>query len=275
MSFPAAVSLGLFLALPSSASPSGTQPSFDLTDAGRPMPAGTAVALIVATPGFAAPAYDTLVHALEAEGVDAWLLRLPLHAQGVDAAVTQALPLARRSLPTAPLALVGHGLGGTLAARAALVEPPDALALLGAPLAPPSSALVTWLASLPVPDDGLDLATVGTASWRGQPALPLLVGATLPPLQRVSATWLRDLQGWVARGDPIDLSAAAFPVWAGVGLLDEVAPAEVVRPHLGAHEFVRFGYLRLDLQSFDHAGLLAEQRPVNALARWVEQSLRR
>ena len=244
-----------------------------LRDAGRPMPAGTPVALVISTPGVAAPAYDALVEALEAEGLDAWLATFPVGAQDPDTIVARGIPAARQALPAAPLALVGHGPGGTLAARAALLDPPQALALLGAPLAPPTSALVRWLCAQPVPDDGLDLATV-QGTWADQPVLPLLLGAPPPPMERASAAWLRGLQAWAEGGAPVDLSAAAFPVWAGTGLLDEVAPAEGVRPWLGAGEHIRFGYLRLDPEAYDQAGLLREARPTVALARWVAARLR-
>ncbi|MCK6506583.1 hypothetical protein L6R53_24955 [Myxococcota bacterium] len=245
----------------------------ELVDAGRPMPAGTPIALIVATPGLATPAYGPLVAALEDEGLDAWLARFPLGAQDPDAIVTTGIPAARRALPEAPLALVGHGPGGTLAARAALADPPRALALLGAPLAPPRSALVSWLVDQPIPVDGLDLGRV-EGTWRGQPVAPLLLGAAPPPMERASAAWLRGLQAWVREGAAVDLRPAGFPVWAGTGLLDEVAPAEGVRPWLGPGTHLRFGYLRMDPDAYDNAGLLAGERPTRALARWLADALR-
>ena len=188
--------------------------------------------------------------------------------------MTRFIPQARANFPAhRPLALVGPGLGGTLAARAAKADPPAALALLGAPLAPPRSELVSWLCALPVPQGGLDLPSLGAVTWRDQPVLPLLLGQPPPPLARVSATWLRDLQGWARQGDPVDLSAATFPVWAGTGLLDELAPPEDLRPWLGEHPFVRFGYLRMDLHGYDHAALLREERVARVLARWLAQEL--
>lgn len=248
-------------------------PPVEVLDAGRPMPTGTPIALIVATPGLAMPAWDPLVQALEAEGLDAWIARFPPGAQDPDDIVAIGIPTARRMVPPAALALVGHGPGGTLAARAALEDPPRALALLGAPLSPPRSGLVSWLVDLPVPPEGLDLARV-TATWQGRPALPLLVGAAPPPLERASAAWLRGLQAWVRRGAPVDLRDAVFPVRAGTGLLDEVAPAEVVRPWLGDGAHLRFGTLRMDPQDYDNAALLAQERPTRALARWLADTLR-
>ena len=269
----------LTLALLMLPAPPALAQGFLLTDAGRPMPAGTPLVLVVGTPGLLPDAYATLVGALEAEGLDAWLVRFPLESQDPDEIVAVGIPAAREALLARgaglPVALVGHGLGGTLAARAALADPPTALAVLGAPLAPPSSALVRWLVDLPVPQDGLDLAQATAATWNGLPALPLLVGEPLPPLERVSAAWLHGLQAWARSGRAVDLGAAPFPVWAGTGLLDEVAPAEGVRPYLGETGFVRFGYLHLDLQAFDHAALLREERPAAALARWVQARLRR
>ncbi|RME21829.1 MAG: hypothetical protein D6798_17265, partial [Deltaproteobacteria bacterium] len=136
-------------------------------------------------------------------------------------------------------------------------------------------ALTSWLIDQQVPADGLDLSTVTDARWQSRLVLPLLLGTPLPPLDRVSAAWLGGLQDWGHRDAPIDLSAAAFPVWAGVGDLDELAPAETVRPWLppGA-EFVRFGYLHLDAHPYTHRDLLAGSHPAAVLARALAARLR-
>ncbi len=246
-----------------------------LRDAGRPMPPGTPVALVVLSPGLRDDASQPLVDALEAEGIDAWTLSPPLHAQDPTRLLGVVLPAARAALPGDGHALVGHGLGGTLAARAALDDPPLALALLGAPLRFPRSALTTWMLSLPIPDDGLDLATVPDAPWRGQPALPLLLGQPLPPMTRVSAAWLRGLATWADDDQPLDLRDADFPVWVGVGDLDELAPPEVVRPYLAPDTaFVRFGYLRLDPRPYRSVDLLVDPRPTRTMARALSALLR-
>jgi len=262
--------LCLALSLPSPAAPGDAVPG--LVDAGRPMPTGGPRALIVLDPALQPQAVVRLVDALESEGIDAWLLDAATGGGSADDVVATLLPAARAALPGA--ALVGAGLGGTLAARVALDEPPPALALLGAPLSFPHSALTAWLIDLDVPADGLDLSTVTDSRWHVQAALPLLLGEPLPPLDRVSQAWLQGLQAWGRADQPVDLTGVEFPVWAGVGDLDELAPAEDVRPWLppGA-DFVRFGYLHLDRHPYTSRDLLADPHPAQVLARALAQTL--
>lgn len=263
----------LLLALGLSLSASAAEPA--PVDAGRPMPPGTPVALVVATPGLSPAAHQPLVDALEAEGLDAWLLVLDPEHQDLQDAVETVLPAARAALPSARHALVGHGLGGTLAAQAATRDPPLALALLGAPLAFPSSALATWLCEQPVPAGGVDLSRQGEARWNGLPVLETLLGSPLPELDRVGAAWLGDLCAWGAAGEAVDLRTLAAPVWVGVGDLDELGPPERVRPWLPPQaEFVRFGLLRLDTREYRSVDLLAEGRPARALAGWLSEQVR-
>lgn len=239
-------------------------------DAGRPMPAGSRVALIVGSPGLQAPAYDALVQAIEAEGVDAWLWVPALADQDLQGLLAVTLPAARRDLPRPDHALVGHGLGGTLAAWAALADPPTALALLGAPLDYPDSALTRWMRALPIPAEGVDLAEWKEVQWTGMPALELLLGAPLDSLDRVSARWLEDLRDLGSSSSPVDLGGLACPSWYGAGDMDVLSPAERVRPLLGPRtEYLRFGYLRADPHPFDNADLLRDARSTRALARWL------
>lgn len=243
-------------------------------DAGRPMPAGTPVVLVLASPGLSASAHQPLVDGLEAQGLDAWLLVLPPARQQLDDAVTDLISTARAALPSPRHALVGHGLGGTLAARAALVEPPAALGLLGAPLAFPDSALATWLCQQELPAGGLDLSEQRDVRWREQPVLELLLGSPLPELDRVGGTWLSDLCTWRDRGGAVDLRQVAVPVWAGAGDLDELGPAEKQRPWLPAQAaFHRFGLLHLETRPYRSVDLLGQPRPAQVLGRWLADQL--
>ena len=251
-----------------------------LTDAGRPLPGPAAV--IVGTPGFAATAYEPLVRALEDQGIDAWLLTFTPGAQSPATVVGDDIPAAIDAVRAdhARVALVGHGLGGTLAAMSTAqgAAHPDALGLLGAPLSFPPLALATWLAARPVPPLGLDLPALAregpTPTWNDLAILPLLLGEPLPPLAPVSAEWLTALAGWVQGGEVVSLASLPCPAWVGVTTLDNVAPPEAVRAHIGDATFVRFGYLRLDAEETDHAGLLRERVPTEALADAVRKALR-
>ncbi|MCB9780730.1 MAG: hypothetical protein H6742_19335 [Alphaproteobacteria bacterium] len=228
-------------------------------DVGRPMPPGTPVALVVESPGLARAAHQALFDALEAEGLDAWTVTLP----SPDPA---ELADARAALPP-DLVLVGHGIGGAWAAASAAAAPPRALVLLGAPLAPPASALLDDLHARPVPAGGLDLAALTEARWRDRRVLALLLGTPLPSLGRIDAAWLQALADWTA---PVDLRALPCPLYVGMGDLDELGQPEAIRPWLPADaRVVRFGRLRMDPTAFDHAALLASPRSTRAAARWL------
>ena len=172
--------------------------------------------------------------------------------------------------------MVGHGLGGTLAALSveAGVLSPDALGMLGAPLLTEPMGLHDWLAARPLPDAVLDPTTLTDATWQDTPALPLLLGEPLPPLTDVSPDWLATLQGWCSGGLSVDLTDAAVPVWAGASGLDNLAPPEWVRPMVPAPSFFRFGYLRFESADPDHADLLTSPRALRMLSRWAAVQLR-
>lgn len=239
-------------------------------------------ALIVETPGFAPAAYDPLSATIEGFGVDAWRLALGPDEQ-TDGAALRAIDAALTTLRASgrPVALVGHGIGGRLAARAVAERGvvPDALGLLGAPLdyrvlgdAP--VALVAWMSLLPLPDRPLDLGELTGALWRDQPALSLLLGDPLPPLTSVSPTFLAALQADVRSGRVVDLKGAPCPIWTVASQRDNLAPPEAVRAANGDGAFVRAGYLHLDPREPDHAGLLTEPVVLRNLARWLRAQLR-
>jgi hypothetical protein len=245
---------------------------------GRGASAGApTVALIVTTPGYAPRAYEGLVAALEDRGVDAWLLVFSIQDQRLDGIVGHTIPEALSRFAGRDVGLVGHGIGGTLAALS-LQDPlneldPAAVALLGAPLWLPPSPLLAWLAARPPAPAGLDLRTLD-ARWAGHEALPLLLGAPLPPLEAVSGTLLEGLRAWAVEGLAVDLSSAFCPIWAGVGDHDNLGPPEAVRGRLPDRAtFVRFGYLRGDPRDYDSAALLARPRPAAALAAWLRHAL--
>lgn len=251
-------------------------------DAGK-AGAGPAV-LIVVTPGFPADSHQNLVRVLERHGLDAWTLAFPLAAQNPEQMVGAQIPTALaelRGVGNRKVALVGHGLGGRLAAQAVAsgAALPDALALLGVPLDLAVQGdrpldVVAWLASLPVPDAAVDLAPLSAASWKDLPVLPLLLGEPLPALEPVSGAWLRSLAAEVGPGHAVSLANAPCPVWEGTSPRDNLAPPETARGGLGDGVFVRFGYLRLDPREPDHLGLLRDPIPARVLADWTAATLR-
>lgn len=60
------------------------------------------------------------------------------------------------------------------------------------------------------------------AAWNGHDDVRrVLLGADLPPLGCVSASFAREVQGWIRSGDvPLPLEQVTAPVWLGIGLLD-------------------------------------------------------
>lgn len=246
-----------------------------------------AAALIVETPGMPPEAYALLARTLERHGLDAWALSFPVAAQDPAAIIATEIPEALASVRASgrggrKVALVGHGLGGRLAAEAVATGTavPDALALLGAPLDLAAQvtgplALVGWLANLPLPEGDLDLNAVASVSWNGSPALPLLLGTPLPTFVPVSRAWLASLADEVEPGHAVSLAGAPCPVWEGASPSDNLAPPETARDSLGGGTFVRFGYLHLDSREPDHLGLLSEPLPGRTLASWLAQTLRK
>ena len=243
--------------------------------------AGAPVALLVMTPGYAPEAYDALVAALEGRHgrLAVQRLRCPLADQSVEAIVREAIPSAMAE--SGARALIGHGLGGTMAAMAVAEghAAPEALALLGAPLAVDPLALHRWLAArpLPLPSDAVDLTVLSEVPWREAQgsAMRLLLGDPLPPLEAVSPAWLAEVQGWAAGGGlSVDLRSAAVPVWAGCGGLDNLAPAEWMRPMLPGDSFERYGYLRLEDSDPDSSELLRHEAALGDMARWLRAVLR-
>lgn len=241
-------------------------------------------ALIVVTPGMPVAAYDSLARVLERHGLDAWELSFPPGAQDPATMVGTDIPAALASVRGAharKVALVAHGLGGRLAAKAVAsgIASPDALALLGVPLDLAAEgdrplAVLAWLASLTPPNGDLDLGAESAASWNGMPLLPLLLGSPVPMLGPVSGAWLRSLAAEVGPGHAVSLAHAPCPVWEGTSQRDNLAPPETVREALGGGTFVRFGYLHLDPREPDHLGLLSDPLPERQLARWTARALR-
>lgn len=245
-----------------------------VVDVGRPDDGRGPVALLVQTPGVAPRAFAPLVAALELGGLDVYTVRVPVAAQDPAWLVAAGLPAALAALPDRPRVLVGHGLGGTLAAQAALaLEPaarPDALALLGAPLATQPRRVFDWLAEQHPDGAPVHLAPAADAKWGEQPVGPLLLGGPLP-LTRLSGAMADTYLGWGRGGLGLDLAPlASLPVWAGAGSEDNLAPVESIRPALAAsHRFVRYGTAALMPQPMDHVGLLQRSRPARDLARWA------
>jgi len=263
------------------AAPSLSVGGCSLQDAGRPDDGRGPVALLVESPGVRHRAHLALVDRLELGGLDVWTLRVPVSAQRPDHLVSTAIPAALDALPRRPRLLVGHGAGGTLAAQAVLALPasdrPDGLALLGAPLSLPPTALGAWLADQGPHGAALNLAPLAAAAplWGEQPVVALLWGAPDAPLGRLSGAMADTYRSWATGGLDLDLRALAeLPVWAAAGSEDRLAPVESVRPALSPdHTFHRYGRAALMPRPYAHGDLLERPRPARDLAAWATQSL--
>lgn len=255
----------LLLSLTASATP------YVLSDAGASRPKRP-VALVVCTPGLALSAYAPMVEALESAGLDAWTAHFPPGAQDAATITGTWLPEIMAELSAQrPVAVVGHGLGGTLAALsvASGALSPGALAMLGSPLRTEPTALTDWLSAQPLPEGDLSLAEASAAQWSGVGVLALMIGEPLPALEVVDAAWLAQLRAWSGGGLSVDLREAAVPVWAGTSGLDNIAPPEWVRPWVPPTAFYRFGFLRFESEDPDHIGLLTSHRALRMLSRWA------
>lgn len=246
-------------------------------DVGGAGSTGTTQALLVVSPGLAPRATDALVDAVEAAGVDVWRLTFPVDHQSpaaMHAAITDGLA----ALGPGPVGLIGHGLGGTLAVQsAASGAGAAAVAVVGAPLRSAHGRLLAWLGSRPVPPLGIDPGhpAAQAAAWNGQPILPLLLGEPLPPMLPVSASWLEELQRWGQPGWRSDAADVPVPLWAAVGVLDNLAPPESVRTVLppGA-VFERYGLGHLDDTNPTHVDLLRSPVVGADLGAWMHARLR-
>lgn len=240
---------------------------------------GASRALVVPTPGLDPLSYDRLIHELERRDIDAWMLALPPDRWRLASVVQAEIPAALAALGAdgQRVVLVGHGVGGAVAAMAVAGghAKPAALAMLGAPLAWPGSELSGWLAELPSPAQDLDLTALADRTWRGHSVLGLLLGDPLPGLTPVPAAWLADLQEALRRGQTTDLRQATMPVWAGGASRDNLGPPDSIRRWLPPESFVRFGYLRLDAVEPDAIDLLTGSEAPAALAAWTRRALRR
>lgn len=245
-----------------------------VVQAGGSLGADAPRALLVVTPGLSLRETAPLVAGIEAAGVDVHALVFAVDAQA-PAAMRAAVAAGVASLRGRPVALIGHGLGGTLAIQAAPAAQPDAVAVVGAPLAAPEQRLTQWLGAQPVPALGLTPVEAASATWNEQAVLPLLVGEPVPALKPVSSAWLTEVQSWTTPGWRAGVGRVQAPLWIGAGALDNLAPPEAVRPEVpdGA-TFVRFGLMRLDPADPTHVDLLRWPAVAEEMGAWLRTTLR-
>lgn len=215
---------------------------------GRPDPFVPRPVVLVHTPGWPSDAYDDLTTRLQHRGHAVQRVEAACAPASIQA-FQDAIQRARRAHPDA--AVIAHGL----AAPFALASGPGRFVLLAPALAPPWGALGDALLHL---DDVDDLA-----AW---PALHTLHGEHGPR------------SGCLPTGYPAALAhhlrAPPHPDsgshWVAVGLLDELAPLEVVIPavrQLPHRTLLRAGVLHLDGADHDHAAMLRDPGVLRAAAR--------
>ena len=202
--------------------------------------------VVLRTPGFETAAMVPLLQGLSAAGLSARMVTLPDPPPAtVDGAVASLV--AALDEVEGPILLVGHGVGGTLAARAVSAGAlPDVrgLVLIGAPLPGP---------------------------WSEPPPAPLsealLFGEPLPSILPSAAAWTALLR---PQAGEAPLTAWVQPTLAIVGEIDNIGPPEAVRPGLppGAR-LIRTGRPRLNGVSHDHGDLLRASEVPRLTARWI------
>lgn len=224
--------------------------------------------LVVVTPGFEPASFDPLADYLVKKGHDVRVLSFPCLPD--DAAdYRRSLSEAEGTLP--PHAVVAHGLGATLVLGGDIRA--EQLALLGPVLGPPRSAAAELVAGAllgPQVDLGVNLDQWSsgrsvdlTASlpFEDREVAEVLLGDA-PPLQTCASGPLAvEVQRWYREGPDLDLASVAVPTWVGAGLLDRIAPVEVLVPAsraLPERRLTRLGITRLDGRDLDHLGMLRD-----------------
>jgi len=230
--------------------------------------------LVVQTPGVARPAMLPLLQALASQGDDVHLVTLPCDADDTTALAGQVAQAVRALGPKT--VVVAHGLGATLALRAAPDAPARGYVLLAPVLDLWPEQATTFLAGRTV-GGAVDLRQ--PLPWAGHELRTVLLGDPLPPLSCVASGLATDVQAWIrAAHVPLDLSAVKAPAWVGVSLGDEVATLEAVLPaarRLPEHAVVRLGIDRLDPQDYDHAQMLGDAVPVRVAVKAACRLVRR
>jgi len=188
------------------------------------------IVVLVTSPGVAFDAYRPLYTALRDRGAAVTVVE-PGCVGGLDALAARVRAVVDAS--DRPV-VVAHGLGATIALDAG--GDVERYVLLAPVLGmPPSASLVA--------DD-------------------LPVGC-------FSAALAREIEGWRVSGVPLALDRVDAPVWIGIGLLDEVAPTEIIVPRsrgLAHRTVVRLGITAFDPADYHHAALLTDPVPVRAAA---------
>lgn len=219
----------------------------------------SAEVLLVHTPGAALEAHATLHTALTDAGHAVHTAGFP--CSGTSADLAGAVERAGEALGEGYV-VVAHGLGATIALRADLEASRYVL------LAPVLGAPVVEAAKAAAHLETLDLRVA--TPWRGRDLREALLGTPLPPLTCLSPQLAREVQGWVRAGSvPVALEEVGAPVWVGVGLLDELAPPEVLvaaSRRIPERTLVRLGITRLDPRDFGHAAMLVDPIPARAAA---------
>jgi pimeloyl-ACP methyl ester carboxylesterase len=218
--------------------------------------------LIVTSPGFGFDAYRPMLQALVDDGVDVRVVEPG--CAGDFQALADRVRAVIASQPAPPVVLA-HGLGAALALAAG--GPVDRYVLLAPILGVPRSAAL---------DDALAAADLrDPVPWRGHDDLrEVLLGGPVPTLGCFPAALQADLRRFRAAGElPLSLAEVEAPVWIGIGLLDELAPTEVVVPASRAlphRTVVRLGITHFDPQDYGHLALLTDPVPVRAAVRAAE-----
>ncbi|MEQ1564865.1 MAG: hypothetical protein ABMA64_04450 [Myxococcota bacterium] len=189
--------------------------------------------LVVTAPGVGFDVYRPLLEGLRAAGARVEVVE-PGCVGGFDSLTARVRAEIDRGAPTV---VVADGLGATLAlAAGGRVE---RYVLLGPVLAPPDT----------------DAGRAAFADFTSPAARAAVLGEDGGGC--VSTALAAELAaGWPFTPAPVDAS-----VWVAMGMLDELAPVEVVTPAsraLGPRRLVRLGVARFDPRDYTHVDLIRD-----------------
>ena len=96
-------------------------------------------------------------------------------------------------------------------------------------------------------------------------------GVPEAPLKSASNVWRSELTQWCNTGRSVDLTEEKTPRWHAASGLDNIAPPESIRSHIGDASFFRVGPLSFHKEEPHHIGMLTHKPTTKALNRWIRR----